>query len=184
MAKGRDKRKRSARKKPDQHTATGHPAPAIIICVDSDHPANADSDENVRVGGGSGSPIVDRIKLAFAGTGYPGDDAFPPRSIDEEPEKFRYLMGRRWPELELEKMPGLSDVLLWLPPEALQYYLPAFLVAAIRLQELPASRDVIGFLAPPGRNDPARSSFLYFAKGLTARVNLTGVFAYWADASD
>jgi len=82
---------------------------------------------------------------------------------------------------------------MWFTPEALQYYVPAFLIAAVTLRDIPGSLDVIGYLAPPGRSEPSRSSFFYFAKGLNDEqknvireclcvlgISMKGVYAFWS----
>jgi len=222
VANGRDKRKRAARRKaahrvipsarpedppivddpdalvlaplkPKPHAGAASvalPGPELAEEVD------AVSQTKITVGEVAGDPIVDRIKAAFAATAYPGDAAFSASLINEEPDQFRYLRRRSWQDLQLERMPGLSDVLMWLSPEALRYYLPAFLIAAVTLPGIPGTGDVIGFLAPPGRSEPLRSSFFHFVKGLTAdqrsvvadclrhlRIDGRGVFAYWNEMS-
>jgi hypothetical protein len=80
-----------------------------------------------------GNALIEKLKSAFAGTDYPGDDALParPDCVDEAEKEFRQLRGREWADLEVEEVPALSPVLMWLSLEALAYYLPAFLAAAI-----------------------------------------------------
>jgi Family of unknown function (DUF6714) len=186
--KGRDKRKRAAQRMIPGEVSVGprHEAqpPEETLGI-----APQDS---TKVGEVAGNPIVDQILSVFADTEYPGDDTLPWRSIEEEPEKFQYLMSRTWRDLELDKMASLADVLMWLSPEGLRYYLPAFLVAAVTPKQMPGSLDVIGFLAPPGRGESRQSSFRYFAKELTSvqkdavrdclrhlRINMAGIFAFW-----
>lgn len=113
-------------------------------------------------------------------------------------EEFRQLRGRRWEDLELEEVPGLSGVLMWLSPDGLRYYLPAFLSAAVGSPETVGSRDIIGFLARPRIKDRSESGvaertlFRRFVSELTPeqksvvgeamqhlRIDMSGVFSYW-----
>jgi hypothetical protein len=212
MPKGRDKRRRADRKKGSQDSkvaplTTGDPvnfaeapfepkAHRRSDAIPLVEPAENDdlSQAAIRIGEISGSPIVERIILAFASAEHPGDSVIPSRidSVDEEPEKFRYLKGRSWRDLELDRMAGLSDVLMWLSSEGLRYYLPAFLAAAIATPTIQGSADIIGFLAPPGRKDSRGHFFWRLVAGLTSdqknvvreclqhlRVNMEGLFSYW-----
>jgi hypothetical protein len=116
--------------------------------------------------------------------------------------EFEYLVGRRWEDLDLREVPTLSDVLIWLSPEALRYYFPAFLTAAISDQTAPKSRDIVGFLAPPSAKDrsetgvAARVQFRRLVNPLTAEqkavirecllllnVRLEGGYSFWGEVS-
>jgi hypothetical protein len=143
-----------------------------------------------RIGDMKGSPILESIQWAFANTEYPGDRAIPFGSdcVDEEPERFHYLRGRSWQDVELDEVPGLSAVLMWLSAEGLRYYLPAFLAAAVTAPAVPGC-------SVPRASRPqrlTRTLLLEFVDGMTAeqkdvvrlcllnlRVNLEGVFSYW-----
>lgn len=148
-----------------------------------------------------GHPMIDKLKAAFAGTSYPGDEVIPgrPDSVDEAPEEFRQLRSRQWADLEIEAIPSLSPVLMWLSPEGLSYYLPAFLAAAIFSPASAGSLDIIGFLAPPAsrgrdwRGLAGRGHFRRLIEALTPdqkrvvgeclqhlRVNMDGVYSFWS----
>ena len=88
----------------------------------------------------------------------------------------------------------MSEAPMWLSPEGLRYYLPAFLAAAVHEPSIPRNRDVVGFLCPPGRKNRLWSWFRQFVSGLTREqknvvreclqhlhVNIVdGAFSYWS----
>ena len=147
-----------------------------------------------------GNSLIEKMRSAFADTEYPGDEAIPgrPDSVYEAEEEFRELRGRQWADLEVEKVPALSPVLMWLSPEALAYYLPAFLAAAVFSPSSVGAFDIIGFLAPPGARGrdsggvAERVHFRRLIKALTLhqervvseclqhlQINMDGVYSYW-----
>jgi hypothetical protein len=53
---------------------------------------------------------TDEGKSAFEATDYPGEDEVVGHYLDEAESEFRLLMGRRWQDLEIKDVPGLSLV--------------------------------------------------------------------------
>jgi hypothetical protein len=152
----------------------------------------------VKVGAIKGDPIVEAIQAAFADTEPPGSDAWGWCISSEWPEQSEYIRRRVWQDLELEKMAELVadrkqlPFLMCLSPDALRYYLPAFLIVAVALPTIPGTRDLIRVLSPPGRGDPNRGAFRYFVGGLSLeqkdvigrclqrlRVDIDGAFFWW-----
>jgi hypothetical protein len=142
------------------------------------------------------SPIVERLLTAFRHTECPGKVAFPDSFDSEAHDEVRQLRGRVWQELEVEDLLNWASALDWLSADALRYYLPAYLAAAVAFPQVARSVSdaVIRQLAPPNRHyTKGKVRFDEMAQGLTAAqvsvirdclrqlgVDLnTGVFSYW-----
>ncbi len=97
--------------------------------------------------------IIEQIKHAFASVLYPGDDNIVPKTQydDETQITEAELLGKRWNELTLlveDFSYGFS--LSFLTPMAYHYYLPAFLISSVELEEdANIVSETIWSLTPP-----------------------------------
>jgi len=80
--------------------------------------------------------IVERIKIAWDGVAYPGDDKiFTPHSYDDE-DITEYFRGTTWEGHSAKSLRGYSSAIsTFFTPIAYHYWLPAFLIAAIENPE-------------------------------------------------
>src|SRR5437879_13330744 len=77
------------------------------------------------------------IEEAFAGVPYPGDDNITrcPYNCPECREMGDYFKGRTWTGHAVKDLRERHTALLLFTPEAFQYFLPAFMFAAISSSE-------------------------------------------------
>ncbi len=73
--------------------------------------------------------LVDAIKLAFKHVSPPATDAIVSGSSPEHRDIQRYLRERHWSEIPVAKLRTISN--LFLTPTAMQFFLPAYLLATI-----------------------------------------------------
>jgi hypothetical protein len=106
--------------------------------------------------------LMTQIERAFAGVPYPGDDqlcqgAGAQLEGTEEANIAAVFRGRHWRDVPLEDLARYSATLSFLTSEAFRFYLPAYLLAAIRLtpeelERVPVAGDIedwlIGHLQP------------------------------------
>jgi hypothetical protein len=91
--------------------------------------------------------LVAQIEQAFAAVPYPGDDGICQGVTDEgqcplsEEERIAAVFrGRHWKEVPLDDLARYSATLCFLTPAAYRFYLPAYLLAVIRLSLEPLER--------------------------------------------
>ncbi len=78
------------------------------------------------------SAMARQIEAAFASREYPGDTHIVADAEDwESPEILEGLQGKAWDELSVATLFEQRLCLWMLTPEAFQYYLPAFIRAAL-----------------------------------------------------
>jgi len=102
--------------------------------------------------------LIARIESAFP-------DAPPPpfdRRLDNlVPEDAAVFRRTRWRAIVSDKLP--YDAVFFFSDRQLRYYLPAYLVAALRWPRRAAKgnlhRALVGSLVAPRRNDPDRAAF-------------------------
>lgn len=75
--------------------------------------------------------VARRIEEAFADVPYPGDDHLVVGWTPEDVEIASFLRGRRWQNLPLEWLARNHEVVFFMTPEALRFYLPAYLIASL-----------------------------------------------------
>ncbi len=99
--------------------------------------------------------LIKRIESAFREEKYPGDDGLTHGSSMEAVEVGDFLRARRWQDLRLGELARNHASLFFMTPEALRYYIPAFLVAAVRdyddSDQIPSS--LLSLLSPFALND-------------------------------
>ena len=80
--------------------------------------------------------LVAQIEQAFANTTYPGDDHLtncPRKNCDDCMEIARDFRGKSWSSLtDVKLLRHHESALALMTPEALHYYLPAFMLAALK----------------------------------------------------
>ena len=79
----------------------------------------------------SAEQLAREIDRAFSAERYPGDDHLINSSSLEAVEVRDFLRGRRWNDLRIEELARNHASLFFLTPEALRYYIPAFLIASV-----------------------------------------------------
>ena len=87
--------------------------------------------------------IVEKIKIAWDGVPYPGDNnIFTPHSHDDE-DITEYFRGTTWEGHSARSLMGHSSAIsCFFTPTAYHYWLPAYLIAAIEYpEELDAGLD-------------------------------------------
>jgi hypothetical protein len=103
--------------------------------------------------------LIERIERAFAHLPYPGDNRIVAHSypgladdnISEEGRIAAVFRGKHWKDLTLGDLARYSATLSFLSPEAYRFYLPAYLLALIRLspeemERVPQAGDLEGSL--------------------------------------
>jgi hypothetical protein len=75
--------------------------------------------------------LVRQIGEAFGDVAYPGDSCLTEGCSSEAVDIADFLKGRRWQDLRLDELVRNHESLFFMTPEAIRYYLPAFLVASI-----------------------------------------------------
>jgi hypothetical protein len=107
--------------------------------------------------------LEQRIRLAFADVSYPGDDNIgDPDGRDDAEDVAHALKGKSWRNLARRKdLHHLS--LYFMTPVACQYYLPAYLLVAMKSPYGQAMRGVKLRLKPyEGPYDPPKEIFSMF----------------------
>jgi hypothetical protein len=90
------------------------------------------------------------VLYAFRGTTYPGDDNLSNSRREEAEDEVGPLKGKRWNKLRYADLANCQEALVWMTPAAFRYYLPAFLIAAVRYREvLPRLFSVVIFMVSP-----------------------------------
>jgi hypothetical protein len=107
--------------------------------------------------------VVHEIEEAFRDVTYPGDGCLTKGYSSEAFHIINianWLKGRRWQDLPLEELVRSHESLFFMTPQAIQYYLPAFLLASVlHYHEAdPVPSTVLFFLTFP-KNDEDRSRF-------------------------
>lgn len=114
--------------------------------------------------------VGDEIRAAFAARPYPGDDrlALGPgypgdeeNEGDESADVRRFFRGKDWREVTLDSIldgRGLqpNSFLFFLSTEGFVYYLPAFLLAALDVDERFDLGEPLAFRLMPEREDHSR----------------------------
>jgi hypothetical protein len=75
--------------------------------------------------------VAQEIKESFAGIPYPGDDRLVAGRTPEDDEVADFLRGRGWQDLPLDWLARNHESMFFMTPEALRFYLPAFLIPSI-----------------------------------------------------
>jgi Family of unknown function (DUF6714) len=133
--------------------------------------------------------VAARIRSAFAGARYPGDDRLVPQTArrDREREQItRDFAGRHWSELGVEFVRRQPEALLLMSPDAFRFYLPAYVLAAVehsRRSDL-APAAVVQSLTPPSRDAASARWFEERVRGLSneQRAALRGALQVIAGA--
>jgi hypothetical protein len=120
--------------------------------------------------------LVAQIERAFADVPYPGDDHICKGVTDEarrlgteEASIEAVFRGRHWRDVPLESLSLFSATLSFLTPEAYRFYLPAYMLAVIRLspeamRRIPRSGDIEGSLLyslEPASDAPILKDFVH-----------------------
>jgi hypothetical protein len=72
------------------------------------------------------------IEAAFADVPYPGDDRIADHQDCEECDDVRaFFRGKSWRELKFPELYGNHSALSFFTPQALQYFLPGFMLASL-----------------------------------------------------
>jgi hypothetical protein len=100
--------------------------------------------------------LVAQIERAFAAVPYPGDEHICQGTAaqfegSEEANIAAVFRGRHWRDVPLEGLARYSATLTFLTPAAFRFYLPAYLLAVIRLSSeeaarVPVAGDMEGWL--------------------------------------
>jgi hypothetical protein len=105
---------------------------------------------NMETGG-----LIKQIEIAFREEQYPGDDHLTQGSSMEAVEVGDFLRGRSWQDLRLAELARNHASLFFMTPEALHYYIAAFLIASVRdyndSDQVPSS--LLSLLNPFALND-------------------------------
>lgn len=100
--------------------------------------------------------VARQIENAFRAAQYPGDHFLTEGGSSEAADIAEFLRGRRWQDLKIEELAPNHESIFFMSPEALRYYLPAFLLAGVLQYEnagqIPSS--LIFLLRPAGSKDP------------------------------
>jgi hypothetical protein len=120
--------------------------------------------------------LVAQIERAFADVAYPGDDGICKGVTDEarrlgteEANIEAVFRGRHWRDVPVENLSLYSATLSFLTPEAYRFYLPAYMLAVIRLapeaiKRFPRSGDIEGsllFSLEPATDHTALQDFVH-----------------------
>jgi hypothetical protein len=76
--------------------------------------------------------VAEQIRRAFSAAPYPGDNRLTQGSSLEATQVSNFLKGRRWQDLGVEELALNHESLFFMTPEAIRYYIPAFLIASVR----------------------------------------------------
>jgi len=76
--------------------------------------------------------VAELIESAFSRERYPGDSHLTQGPSMEAAELREFLRGKRWRDLQLEELVRNRESIFFMTPEALRYYIPAFLIASVR----------------------------------------------------
>src|SRR5262245_16152441 len=96
--------------------------------------------------------LAEQIERAFGDVTYPGDDRIVQNPHDLESVRLRdEFKGKHWTTLPLRTLLKYSSSLPLLTPEAVRFYLPAFLhVSVVRPDEVDViPENIISYLTPP-----------------------------------
>lgn len=88
--------------------------------------------------------LIQKIEVAFADVPYPGDD-----NIGIHLEGEAYVGKTDWRKIPLDFLLGYGTTLLDLTPEAVQFYLPAFMCATLHHPEVFHPSDVVIYRLTP-----------------------------------
>lgn len=128
--------------------------------------------------------LAERIRVAFAGTPYPGDEAIA-APLPEARELRDDLVGRDWRDVDSTIAYSHFEMLSVLTPEGLRYFLPAFMLAALPDSEEAdwIGNGVVSVLSVPAPDDgPGRAAFESFARLLRpAQVDAIVSFLHYVD---
>ncbi|RKH13039.1 hypothetical protein D7V97_06660 [Corallococcus sp. CA053C] len=120
------------------------------------------------------------IENAFADVPRPADDriAYAPGAW-ETPELIRDFRGRHWKDIPVERIRQHAAHLSLLSPEALPYYLPAYLLAA--LTDLDVRDFLLSQLSIPDESHPDVRKYFQQRFGLlsSAQRNAIQMFLRW-----
>lgn len=76
--------------------------------------------------------VAEQIEGAFSRESYPGDNHLTEGSSLEAGDVSSFLKGRRWQDFRVEELARNHESLFFMTPEAVRYYIPAFLIASVR----------------------------------------------------
>ena len=104
--------------------------------------------------------VVQQIERAFNGERYPGDNRLTQGSSMEAAEIRDFLRSRHWQDLRLDELVHSHASLFFMTPEAVRYFLPAFLIASVQhyddSDQIPST--LLFFLNPYAMSDSAYQS--------------------------
>lgn len=100
--------------------------------------------------------LVARINKAFEGMPFPAGQVVSVETQDDEGTTEHFL-GTRWQEHTPESLQNFT-ALSFFTPEAFCYYLPAYMLAAMKQPRSGIADSLIEYLCPP-KNNPKRSSY-------------------------
>jgi hypothetical protein len=75
--------------------------------------------------------LARQIGEAFRDVPYPGDSCLTEGASSEAVDIADFLKGRRWQDLRLDELVRNHESVFFMTPEAIRYYLPAFLVVSV-----------------------------------------------------
>ena len=101
--------------------------------------------------------VARQIEGAFADVSYPRDIRLTEGSSSDAFETEQFLKNRKWQDLELNELVRNHESVFFLTPEALRYYIPAFLLSSVLnyKEANPIPDTLIFLLTPPATEDPA-----------------------------
>ena len=102
--------------------------------------------------------LIAEIEKTFVDVEYPGDDHLATSKIRWDSLEFaEAVKGKHWKELSKDVLLEYAAELIWLTPEAVRFYLPAFMIAELGPDGLGYNSYTFTFLQP---SDPSNSKLM------------------------
>ena len=103
------------------------------------------------------SEVARQIQKAFSDVPYPGDNRLVEGSTQEDVEVAELLRNRKSKVFTIDELRRNHEIVFFMTPEALQFYLPVFLVASVlhygEAGNIPVS--LVFLFTPPDPQDAA-----------------------------
>ena len=124
--------------------------------------------------------VAKQIEEAFADTPYPRDNNIGSTDRDDDRDIELALRGQHWREITLEAIFEYRGHLPFLTPNALQFYLPAFMLATLNhYSEVDTlSSNLIFMLAPPGEENDEFSAYFLARASRFNRAEQAAILAF------
>lgn len=107
--------------------------------------------------------LRERVIQAFREAPYPGDNNLIRNPdapfMDDYAQIIKHCTGRSWTECDREAIVNNDVNLPFFSPEALAYYLPAFMLVALDEPEGSETDKIVFSLMPPAPDDAERTSY-------------------------